>query len=155
LIKWIIWVPWITCIVLLAIKNGGYQQVDPFYQTTYGFSMANIYALFTYLMVLALIVIPAFLIGKRSFCHSLCWMSPFMILGCNFRNLLKLPSLKLSAIPASCVECHTCVTKCPMSLPVEVMVNKGKMENAECILCGTCVDGCKSKSISFEFGKRK
>ena len=39
IIKWLIWVPWIITIVLLAIKNGGYQKVDPLYQTTYGFSI--------------------------------------------------------------------------------------------------------------------
>jgi len=38
-IKWIIWVPWIAIIVLLAIKNGGYKEVDPFYQTTFGFQL--------------------------------------------------------------------------------------------------------------------
>ena len=36
IIKWIIWVPWILAIILLAIKNGGYKQIDPFYQTTFG-----------------------------------------------------------------------------------------------------------------------
>ena len=151
IIKWLIWVPWIITIVLLAIKNGGYQKVDPLYQTTYGFSIGDIYALFTYLMVLALIVIPAFLVGRRSFCHSICWMSPFMILGRKLRNLVKLPSLQLFSIPDKCINCHTCTTNCPMSLPVEQMVNIKKMEHTECILCGSCVDGCDSKAIEFEF----
>lgn len=63
-IKWIVWIPWILFIVALAIKNGGYQAVDLFYQTTYGFSIGNLAALFAYL---ALIVLPAFFIGRRSF----------------------------------------------------------------------------------------
>lgn len=153
IIKWIIWVPWITTIVLLAIKNGGYNKVDPFYQTTFGFSIGNVYALFTYLMVLTLIVFPAFLIGKRTFCHYICWMAPFMILGRKLRNLLNLPSLQLISFPDNCTQCHTCTTNCPMSLPVEEMVSTKKMENSECILCGSCVDGCKSKSIDFDFNK--
>jgi len=153
IIKWIIWVPWITTIVLLAVKNGGYNKVDPLYQTTFGFSIGNVYALFTYLMVLTLIVVPAFLIGKRSFCHSICWMAPFMILGRKLRNLLNMPSLQLISFPDKCIQCHTCTTNCPMSLPVEDMVNTKKMENSECILCGTCVDGCKSGSLEFYFNK--
>jgi ferredoxin-type protein NapH len=38
-----------------------------------------------------------------------------------------------------------------MSLPVEMMVKKGKMENAECILCGSCVDGCKFDVLKYSF----
>jgi ferredoxin len=38
-----------------------------------------------------------------------------------------------------------------MSLPVEDMVQKENMENAECILCGTCVDGCKQGVIMYSW----
>lgn len=154
IIKWIIWIPWVSIILLLAIKNGGYTKVDPFYQTTYGLSIGNVYALITYLLVLALIVIPAFVFGRRSFCHSLCWMAPFMIIGRKLRNIIKLPSLQIIPTPGKCINCHTCETNCPMSLPVETMVNTNKMENTECILCGTCVDECKSKAIEFEFSTK-
>lgn len=153
IIKWIIWIPWILFIIVLAIKNGGYKSIDPFYQTTYGLSIGNIGALFTYLAILALIVIPAFLVGRKSFCHHICWMAPFMILGRRFRNLLRLPSLQLISIPDHCVSCHTCANECPMSLPVVEMVKENKMENSECILCGTCIDGCKSKAIVFDFDR--
>lgn len=153
IIKWIIWIPWISFIIVIAIKNGGYKEIDPFYRTVYGFSMSNIIALFTYLGVLVLIVIPAFLIGRKSFCHHICWMAPFMIFGRKLRNFLKLPALQLISISDHCVHCHTCTNECPMSLPVEDMVQENKMENSECILCGTCVDTCKSKAIDFDFDK--
>ncbi len=52
-----------------------------------------------------------------------------------------------------CSHCHTCSDNCPMSLPVELMVQEGKMENSECILCGTCIDGCKNKLIRYAFTK--
>jgi len=63
LIKWIIWIPWITIIMILSLKNGGYHQIKPFYQTTYGFSIGDVFALITYLLVLMLIFVPAFLVG--------------------------------------------------------------------------------------------
>ena len=154
-IKWIIWTPWITSIVFIAIKTGGYSSVDPVYQTEFGMSMTSVYSLITYLLVLSLITIPAFIIGRRSFCHHLCWMAPFMILGRKIRNIFHIPSLQLKSRAENCIHCHTCTEKCPMSLEVENMVEKNKIENSECILCFTCVDGCKSKAIQMVFSSNK
>ncbi len=150
-IKWMIWIPWFSAIVLLTISNHGYQKVDFFYQTTYGLSIGNVYSLITYLLVLLLIVGPAFIVGKRSFCHHICWMSPFMILGRKIRNIFKWASLRLAANQDECAHCHTCTSNCPMSLPVEQMVKSGRMENSECILCGTCVDGCENNVVHYRF----
>lgn len=154
-IKWIIWLPWISAIVALAIKGGGYSQVDFFYRTTHGFSIGNIYALVIYLFVLLLVVVPAFVVGKRSFCHHLCWMAPFMILGRKAANAFKTPSLRLASKPEACIHCRKCTENCPMSLPVENMVERKQMENAECILCGTCVDDCNRGAIVYVFRTRR
>lgn len=154
LIKWIIWIPWICTIGILAIKAGGYKYIDFFYQTTYGLSIADLQSFITYNIVLfCLIVLPAFVVGKRSFCHHLCWMAPFMILGRKIRNSTQLMSLQLKSTPDLCQHCHSCTENCPMSLPVEEMVNQQTMENTECILCGTCVDGCREGAISYNWGK--
>ncbi len=151
-IKWLIWIPWIGAILLFAVKSGGYARVSFFYQTEYGLSVSNIQSLIVYFLVLLiLIVLPAFVVGRRSFCHHICWMAPFMILGRKVGNLIKTPGLQLKTDPGECVHCHTCTDNCPMSLPVEEMVNGRKMENSECILCGTCVDGCKKSVISFSW----
>ena len=153
-IKWLIWVPWIGGIALLASRAGGYHSVDFFYMTTRGFSIGGFQSLVSNLFVLLLlIVLPAFAFGKRSFCHHLCWMAPFMISGRRIRNAVGWPSLQLNADCESCKHCHTCTANCPMSLPVEEMVNRGDMEHPECILCGTCVDGCKQETITYEWGK--
>ena len=153
-VKWIIWLPWISSIVILAFRGGGYEKVDFFYQTTYGFSIAGLQALITYFVVLfVLIVLPAFIFGKRSFCHHLCWMAPFMIAGRKIRNKFSWPSLKLKAESEKCKNCHKCSKDCPMSLPVEDMVHRNQMEDAECILCGACVDGCKFDAIKYAFDK--
>ena len=150
--KWVIWVPWISAILILAIKNGGYQKIDFFYQTKFGLSIGNVSALIAYLIVLLLlIVLPAYIFGKRAFCHHLCWMAPFMIIGRKIRNWFKWASLRLKAESEKCNHCHTCTQNCPMSLRVEDMVNQDKMENAECILCGTCIDGCEFDVIKYAF----
>ena len=154
-VKWIIWIPWISAIVILAIKGGGYKKLDFLYQTTFGFSIGNVYGLVVYLAVLLLIVAPAFIVGKRSFCHHLCWMAPFMILGRKLANIfIKWPSLRLASKPEVCIHCRKCTENCPMSLPVENMVEQKQMENAECILCGTCVDGCKRGAITYIFRRK-
>lgn len=153
-IKWLIWVPWIIFIVMLAIRSGGYHKIDFFFQTTHGFSIGNVQSLISYFFVLLLlIVLPAFVFGKRSFCHHLCWMAPFMIVGRKIRNNFRWGSLQLKSEPEICKHCHTCTENCPMSLSVEEMVNQKSMENKECILCGTCVDGCKQGAIKYEWWK--
>ena len=149
-IKWIIWISWISTILILAVINGGYQKIDFFYDTSHGLSIGNVNAFITYLIVLfVLIVFPAFIFGKRSFCHHICWMAPFMIIGRKTRNRFEWPSLQLQAESEKCKHCHTCVNNCPMSLPVEMMVKTNKMENTECILCGTCIDGCEFNVVRF------
>jgi polyferredoxin len=153
-IKWLIWVPWISSILMLAIRSGGYSKIDFFFQTTHGFSIGNVQILISYFFVLLLlIVLPAFIFGRRSFCHHLCWMSPFMILGRKIRNYFQWASLRLKSNPEICKHCCTCSEYCPMSLPVREMVNRNIMENTECILCGTCVDVCKQGAIKYEWGK--
>lgn len=151
-IKWIIWVPWISAIAVLAVRRGGYERIDFFYQTTYGFSIGDVNGLIAYLVVLLiLIALPAYTVGRRSFCHHLCWMAPFMILGRKIRNTSGWPSLQLAADPEKCIHCHACTENCPMSLPVEEMVGRNKMENVECILCGTCIDGCQYRVLKYSF----
>jgi ferredoxin-type protein NapH len=101
--------------------------------------------------------LPAYIFGRRSFCHHICWMAPFIILGRKARNLFLWPWLKLIAEPSACQHCNTCAENCPMSLPVEDedMVQSNKMEKAECILCGTCIDGCPANVIKYSFATGK
>jgi len=72
-IKWVLWIPWVCIIVILAIRAGGYTKIDLFYETTHGFSIGNLPALIVYLVVLiVLIALPAYVFGRRSFCHHIC-----------------------------------------------------------------------------------
>jgi ferredoxin-type protein NapH len=151
LIKWVIWAPWIIAIIIVAFREGGFQEIDPFYRTTYGFSLGNIYTLIAYLSVLSLVLIPHFTVGKRSFCRHICWVAPFMILGRRIQSLLKTPSLQLVKTENACVNCHRCTTNCLMGLDVEDMIMNQKMENSECILCGNCADVCRKDCIKLKF----
>ena len=75
------------CDYLFGNPIRGYHKIDFFYRTTHGLSIGDVQGLITYFSVLLLlIVLPAFVLGKRSFCHHLCWMAPFMILGRTARN---------------------------------------------------------------------
>lgn len=153
-IKWVIWIPWIASIIFLSVRAGGFSEINFFFRTTHGLSIGNVSGLFAYLFVLLLLIVfPAFLIGKRSFCHHICWMAPFMILGRKIRNRFQWASLQIKSHPEKCKHCHACTEQCPMSLAVEKMVTEKSMENAECILCGSCVDGCEQGAITYSWGK--
>ena len=107
-------------------------------------------AYFIYYAVLALVVGLALVGGRRSFCHYVCWMAPFMIIGTKIKQYLKYPSLQLAANKSKCVSCRQCTNKCPMSLEVEQMVKKESMKNSECILCGECISVCPKSVIRYK-----
>ena len=152
-IRYVIWAPWMGLIIYTVIAAGGLWKADFTYETTYGISVSDISALPMYFTIVFLTIILSFAVGKRGFCHYICWISPFMIGGRKFRNLFKWPSLRLKAEKDKCIDCKTCTKNCPMSLDVNGMVKSGKMENSECILCGTCIDNCKEGVIKYSFSK--
>ena len=157
--KWIIWVPWIIAILAVTVSAGGYKGIDVFYLTKkYRSSMSNIWHLTMYLIVLiivlGLLILPSLINGRRSFCHHICWLAPFMIIGRKLRNLFRWPSLRLISDPGACTHCRACTEHCPMSLPVEEMVNRRDMEDSECILCGTCVDTCRYGAVKYDWGRK-
>ena len=151
LIKYLIWVPWISAIIILAIGAGGFSKINLFYQIDYGISVLDIYAYIIYYFFVGLIMILALTAGKRAFCHYVCWMAPFMVIGRKIRNLFNLPALHLKSNNINCNKCKLCAKNCPMGLTVYEMVCAGKMENSECILCGVCIDNCPNGSVKYAF----
>lgn len=154
LMKWILWIPWMLTIIIGFISAGGIGSVQPMYFTETGVSVDEPAKWITYFMVIGIFMLLSYIFGKRAGCHSICWMSPFMILGRKLRNQLKIPAFHLSVNPATCTKCRKCSTNCPMSLDVQGMVAKGNAEHHECILCARCADGCPSGSIRFGFGTK-
>lgn len=150
-IKYFIWAPWIGIIAVMAILAGGFHNVNPLYLTETGISVSEPANYIMYFTILGLIVILSFIAGKRAFCHYICWMAPFMIIGTKVKNFLKWPSLNLIAGNEECKQCKTCDRICPMSLEVSKMVQIGAMDNTECILCGSCVDNCPKGVIMYSW----
>ena len=153
-VKYYIWAPWVTAIVILFILAGGVSGVDFFFFVSHGFSLSETYSYFIYYGILLLVVIPALTLGKRTFCHSLCWMAPFMVVGTKISDWCKIPRLRLKANNGLCVGCGICSGKCPMSLDVQKLVASGDMKDSECILCGECVDCCPKKVVKYSFARR-
>lgn len=154
-IKWLIWIPWISIIIWLVIRADGYSSVNFLHLTESGVSIDEPMKYIMYYLVIGLFMVLAVVFGKRAGCHTICWMAPFMMIGCWIRNRFTWPSLRLVADAAACTDCMTCSRNCPMSLDVNSMVKTQKMEHAECILCGTCVDNCSKDVIRYSFSSGK
>ena len=154
LIKWFIWFPWLALIIVLFIRAGGIAYVIPLFGVPEGLFLGHVngnYRYFIYYGVVFGTVILVITFGKRTFCHSVCWMAPFMIIGTKISQLLRLPRLHLEPTKENCNGCNICSRKCIMSLDVKEMVEREDMRNAECILCGECVDACPQKAIQYSF----
>ncbi len=149
-VRWVkfgIWAPWLGGIAFLAIQAGGLRRVELAYQTWYGISVATGEGLIAFSAVVLGIAGLTLLVGRRGFCHTLCWMAPFMVLGRSLANLARLPGLRLRARREKCVACGACTRVCPMSLDVQRMVEGGNLEQRDCILCARCADICPKNVI--------
>ena len=153
-IKYFIWAPWIGSIIVLLIITG-IKTVEFFFQIDYGISISNPQSYIVYYFFVGLIVLLAHFAGKRAFCHYVCWMAPFMIIGNKIKSIFKWPSLHLAADSDKCIQCKLCSKVCSMSLEVNEMVQKQSMYHSECILCGECIDTCKQRVLKYSFGSQK
>jgi ferredoxin-type protein NapH len=154
-IKYLIWIPWFSFIVIGFISAGGIKEINVLYMTENGISVSEPMQFITYYMVIFIFLILALAIGRHAFCHYGCWIAPFMIFGRKLRNLFNYPSLQLKAKPELCIDCMTCTKHCPMSIDVHAQVKKEVMEHVDCILCGQCADGCQQKVIAYSLGLNK
>jgi ferredoxin-type protein NapH len=152
-VKWFVWAPWIVMVLYLFMRAGGVIDVDPGYQTWYGISINSVGSVLMFLMIAGAIAAMALLVGRRAFCHYLCWMAPFMIIGAKVRDALSLPGVRLSSDVDKCMGCGKCSRNCPMGLEVQEMVEVSDMRSSECVLCGSCVDGCPRGAICIKSGR--
>lgn len=150
-IKYVIWVPWLTLIIIVFWKAGGILGIHPTAHLENGVSLNDPLSYIIWYSVIGLIITWAFFFGKRSFCHHICWMAPFMVIGTKIRDFFGAPGLRLKPNSSQCVNCKKCNQACPMSLEVQQMVHNDAMEHHEYILCGACIDSCPKKAISYSW----
>ena len=153
-IKYVIWAIWIAAVIYCYINRGEIIRVDFLYQTEYGVSISNIYGYVIYYGIVALILLPALIGGKRAFCHYFCWMAPFMVVGTKLRKLLHLPGLHISAKSKKCTSCNQCDKVCHMCIDVSTMARQGGIDSSECIQCGACVDNCPQNALAYSMRKK-
>jgi len=169
-VKFGLWLPWLGAWIGLAISATGLRpdglQADFFFQLENGISVSRPATYVIYLSVLTLILGISLIIGRRAFCHTACWMAPFMVIGQKLGMILHLPGLHLSSQANKCTACGTCSSVCPMSLDVAVWARKRREEqNApstepipiayhDCILCLRCADACPAAVLHLGFGMR-
>ncbi len=151
IIKYVIWAVWLGAIVAGFVMAGGIKDVNMLYMTDGGISVNESSRYFIYLPIVFLLAILALVFGRRSPCHSICWMAPFMVLGTLLKEALHLPARRLQAESSRCIDCKACNKACPMSLQVNEMVAKNHMFNTECILCGQCQDVCPKQVLRVGF----
>jgi len=141
---------WATVLVLGFVFAGGIKGIDPLYLTESGISVDMPLKYITYYFVLGTLFLTTLLIGRRGACHTICWMSPFMILGQKVGEFLHLPQYKVRSNPDACISCQKCDKACPMSINVMEEVKNGKIISQDCILCGDCVRACPKDVLSIQ-----
>ena len=156
-VKYVIWVPWLISIAACAWIAGGFTMVDPLAGIPGGVSMNNPLGLPIYFGIVALFFIPNVFLGRRAMCHCICWMAPFMVLGAKLGAAVRLPQLRIEAVSDGCVICGKCERACPMSLPVEKLLQEGTITitDAECIQCAACADACPKDVLKLRIGRTR
>jgi len=149
IIRYSIFTVWAGFLVTMFVVAGGIKGVDPLHLTEKVISVDSPMKYIVYYGVLAIFIVLTFTIGKRGACHSICWMSPFLVAGFSLGHLLKIPQMRIKADSAKCVNCGTCDKKCPMSIQVSLSVKEGCIKTSDCILCGECADNCKKNVLHY------
>jgi ferredoxin-type protein NapH len=154
LLKYLLAILWVGGAVLLAAGAGG-LVLDPLYQLGSGLPPwpAATYAFF-YAMTIGVFLL-VLVLGRRGMCNYFCPMSVVFMAITTLKDRMRIPSLHLEAESQDCIRCKKCTTACPMSLPVQEMVEAKNMQNPECIVCGNCGDTCPKNVIRFAWFWRK
>jgi ferredoxin-type protein NapH len=151
-VRYVLWGLWVGAVAALLVTHG-VDHVDVLYLTPHVISVDQAGNLITLTMLIAIVAVPALLLGRHAFCRYLCPFAPYNVIGSLVGRALRLPQLRLQLTGSACSECGSCTRTCPMSLPVEEMVAAGDLRRTDCIMCGSCADGCKRGVIAYRFAR--
>jgi polyferredoxin len=146
-LKYVIWAPWLGAIIALLFRPGIELGIQPGFATEAGLSVSSVTSHVMYLLVALLFFVLSSLLGRRSACHAICWMAPFMVLGRSLSTSLRLPAYRLQAKRSACSNCGLCDRNCPMGLSVSQMVRHQAPDHIDCILCGQCAENCPNSCL--------
>ena len=154
IIRYTVFFIWFGVLITGFILAGGIRSVDPFHLTEQYVSVDEPIKYMIYYMILFLIFGLTVGIGRRGACHTICWMSPFLVGGYHLGRLLRFPQLRIVTEPEKCIACKACDKKCPMSIPVSSFVQEGEIASSDCILCLECADSCPKQVLKPKMRRR-
>ncbi|MGB7595419.1 MAG: 4Fe-4S dicluster domain-containing protein [Erysipelotrichaceae bacterium] len=149
IIRYSIFFVWFSLLITCFVLAGGIKGVNPLHLTESIISVDQPVKYITYYLVLFIFGGLSVWLGRRAACHSICWMSPFLVGGYLLGRTLRFPQLRVKTEASKCIDCKQCNKKCPMSINVNDQVKKGEIVSLDCILCGECVDTCPKKVLRF------
>ena len=152
-LKWLTGVIFITLIVVPLIIHGFQKIILPYHMEDTKVSISSLHDLVRYYIITLSIIIITIVLGKRTWCRSICPMYIFNYIGIKIRSFFKLPSLKITCKSEKCTECQKCTKSCLMDLDVASMVKNNKWNTNECIQCGECINACKCHVLKREWKK--
>jgi ferredoxin-type protein NapH len=153
IVRYSIFSIWFATLVGGFIMAGGIKSIDLLYLTENYISIDAPLKYIIYYFVLLLLFGLTVWLGRRGSCHSICWMSPFLVGGKSVGKMLNLPRLYIAAEPSLCTDCRKCNRVCPMSIDVNFEMKLGEIKSPDCVLRGECVDNCPEKALKYSFGQ--
>lgn len=154
ILRYSVFAVWFSIISTSFVMAGGIRGINPLHLTESGVSVDEPIKYITYLMVALIFLFLTILIGRRSACHGICWMSPFMEVGSKISETMKLPRLRVVSEPEKCIACHRCDHACPMSIQVSELMKQGSIRSSDCIQCANCVDECPKSVLHLKINRK-
>lgn len=148
IIRYSIFTIWFGVLILGFVLSNKVPSFNLFYLTENIVSVDEPLKYFTYYAVLFSLIVLTLVIGKRGACHSVCWMSPFLVAGSFIGDTLNLPQLRITSQPDQCISCSKCNKVCPMSIDVMNELKKGSIQTYDCINCSECEQVCPKQVLS-------
>lgn len=155
IIRYSIFTVWFSTLILGFVISFKGITINPLYLTENLISVDEPMKFIIYYGVLSVLIILTLAIGKRGACHSICWMSPFLVLGSAIGDKLNLPQLRINSNPEACISCSKCNRVCPMSIDVMNELKIGAIQSNDCINCSECENVCPKNVLKLSVSQRR